>query len=41
MKRDNAALAAQIVAAWDQAELPTERQYLRRKIRRARNGRGT
>ena len=35
LKRENARIAAAIHAAWDDAELPTERNYLRQKIRDA------
>ena len=40
LKRHNAALAETIAAAWTQAGLPTERNYLRRKIRQARERKG-
>ncbi|MCE5276496.1 MAG: hypothetical protein ABFD92_10240 [Planctomycetaceae bacterium] len=36
LKRHNAALASAITAEWDSAGLPTERNYLRRKIREVR-----
>ncbi|MCE5328140.1 MAG: hypothetical protein LLG01_17165 [Planctomycetaceae bacterium] len=36
LKRHNAALASGITADWDHAGLPTERNYLRRKIREVR-----
>ena len=39
LKRDNARIAAAIHAAWDAADLPTERNYLRRKIRDAKDRR--
>lgn len=37
MKAFNAELAGRIQAAWDQAQLPTEKRYLREAIGRARN----
>lgn len=37
LKRHNAAVAAAIVSAWDAAGLLTERDYLRQKIRQARD----
>ncbi len=37
LKKNNAAIAADIISAWDAENLPTERNYLRRKIRQARN----
>ena len=37
LKTVNAALVADITAAWDLAALPTERNYLRDKIRQARD----
>jgi hypothetical protein len=37
LKAHNARLAREIVAAWDAVGLPTERNYLRRKIQQARN----
>lgn len=36
LKRHNASLADKIQAAWDENGLPTERNYLRRKIMQAR-----
>jgi len=36
LKRCNAELAAEITGALDEAQLPTERNYLRAKIRQAR-----
>ncbi len=36
LKRSNAEIAAAILAAWDAADLPTERWYLREKIRKMR-----
>ena len=36
IKRYNAAVAAAVAADWDAAGLPTERNYLRRKIRQAK-----
>lgn len=36
LKRANATLSDQILAAWDAAGLPTERNYLRMRIERAR-----
>ncbi|HOD84627.1 MAG TPA: hypothetical protein PKG77_24685 [Phycisphaerae bacterium] len=36
MKQSNATIGAAILAAWDEANLPTERNYLRRKIREVR-----
>ncbi|MFB3891340.1 MAG: hypothetical protein ACE15C_04875 [Phycisphaerae bacterium] len=36
LKRHNAAVSARISAAWDAAGLPTERNYLRRKVAEAR-----
>lgn len=39
LKRDNARIAADIHAAWDAADLPTERNYLRRKIQDAKDRR--
>lgn len=36
LKRHNAALADRIIADWDRRGLPTERNYLRQKIRQAR-----
>ena len=36
LKRKNAAIASAIHAAWDEAGLPTERNYLREKIMQAR-----
>jgi len=36
MKQNNATIGAAILAAWDEANLPTERNYLRRKIREVR-----
>ena len=38
LKRHNAAVADAVVRAWENAGLPTERQYLRSRIRRARQG---
>ena len=39
LKRHNAATAAAILADWQAEKLPTERDYLRRKIRQARDAR--
>ncbi len=39
LKSANAALVGDITSAWDAAGLPTERNYLRDKIRQARNRR--
>jgi hypothetical protein len=39
LKTANAAIAADVTSAWDAAGLPTERNYLRDKIRQARNQR--
>ena len=39
LKRYNARLAAEVVEAWDSDGLPTERDYLRRKIHQARQAR--
>lgn len=39
LKRENSRIAAAIHAAWDAAGLPTERNYLRRKIRDAKDRR--
>lgn len=36
LKRYNAAVADAVVRAWEDADLPTERRYLRSRIRRAR-----
>jgi len=36
LKRHNAAVADAVVRAWEDADLPTERQYLRSRIRRAK-----
>jgi hypothetical protein len=36
LKRRNAAVSAEVTAAWDAAGLPTERNYLRQKVRQAR-----
>ena len=36
LKRYNSLLAADIYAAWDAAGLPTEKSYLRQKVRQAR-----
>jgi len=36
LKRNNATIASAIMTAWDEATLPTERNYLRRKIREVR-----
>jgi len=36
MKRHNAVLAKKVVRAWEAAGLPTERRYLRNRIRQAR-----
>jgi len=38
LKSANAAIARDVTAAWDAAGLPTERNYLREKIRQARRG---
>jgi len=38
LKSANAAIARDVTSAWDAAGLPTERNYLREKIRRARRG---
>lgn len=40
LKRNNAAIAATVLAAWDAAGLLTERNYLRQKIRQARDEHG-
>jgi len=37
LKRNNAAIAATVLAAWDASGLLTERNYLRQKIRQARD----
>jgi hypothetical protein len=37
LKRHNAIVAEAIRLAWEQARLPTERSYLRRKIQQAKN----
>ena len=37
LKRKNAAVAAAVAKAWDQAGLPTERNYLRQNIYQARH----
>ena len=39
LKRHNASIAAAVHAAWDAAGLPTERSYLRKRIRRAKTER--
>ena len=39
LKRHNAAVAERVVREWEAAELPTERRYLREKIRQARRER--
>ena len=36
LKQNNATIGSAILAAWDEANLPTERNYLRRKIREVR-----
>jgi hypothetical protein len=36
LKRRNSAIASAVAAEWDQAHLPTEKDYLRMKIRQAR-----
>jgi len=36
LKRSNAAIASAILRAWDAADLPTERRYLRQRIRQDR-----
>jgi hypothetical protein len=36
LKKHNAALAETIMAAWEAQSLPTERSYLRRKLRQAK-----
>jgi len=38
LKRHNAAVADAVVRAWEDADLPTERRYLRSRIRRATQG---
>jgi hypothetical protein len=40
LKKHNAHIVAQVTAAWDEANLPTERSYLRAKIRQARADQG-
>jgi len=40
LKRRNAAIAGATIGAWDAAGLPTERSYLRRRIRQARQCKG-
>jgi hypothetical protein len=39
LKRHNNELASRIAQAWDKANLPTEKNYLRLKIRQVRDGR--
>jgi len=37
LKKQNAVLSSRILEAWDQANLPTEKNYLRLKIRQAKD----